>query len=287
MTASWEPKGPWNSATISAPPLYLPRRMSSFFPIQHLEKRGLPSPRWGKNQLSVLEGACRAIPKETDLLIIETGILKKTSAVLKTLSDLALTVDTTPPKGGNRRNWIELMAKRVQVNLAPDLTEALSAAEIPLGTILADLSKLSLAIEIGEEASIELWKELTQSSPEVSIWEVGDYLTQGKTAQVLKVLKDLRAEGLQIHDIVPALFTWNQQRLQIRSNQLAGAGKEPEGIHPFVVKKIGSQISKVPMERIRKEALALYRLDRISKQSLENPEIALEKTLTCFSERKT
>jgi DNA polymerase III delta subunit len=249
-------------------------------------EKGTPLSSLGKNQLAALEATCKSIPKEMDLLLIETGMMKKTSAVTKTLAGLAFSVDTTPPKGAVRRSWIELMARRSQVNLAPDLMEALSASEIPLGTVLADLNKLAIAVEEGAEATMELWRDLTQSSPEVSIWEMGDFLTQGKTAQVLRVLKDLRAEGLRIHELLPALFTWNQQRLQIRSNQLAGTGKDPEGIHPFVLRKIGSQISKLPIDRLRKEGMALYRLDRISKQSLEDPEIALEKTLTSFSERR-
>ncbi|MCA9410852.1 MAG: hypothetical protein KC931_05300 [Candidatus Omnitrophica bacterium] len=237
----------------------------------------------GKNQLAALEHAIKSIPKQTDLLVLETATLKKTSVLLKLLSKHATLVDASPPKGAARRKWLELMAKRVQVRLTPDLIEAMTAAETPLGTLLADLTKLSLAVEPEEEASVDLWKELTQSSPEVSIWEIGDHLNDGRTASVLKILKDLRGEGRTIHDLLPSLFNWSQQRLQIRSNQLRGGGDSPEGIHPFVLKKIGSKIGKTSMDSIRREARELYRLDRVSKQSLENPEQALEKALVSFS----
>ncbi len=248
--------------------------------------KGTPLSSLGKNQLATLIQACKNIPTQTDRLIIETGTLKKTSAVFKALEKVAQTVDTSPPKGSIRRNWIELMTRRVQVVLSPPLLDAMSASEVPLGTVLADLNKLSLAVDEGVEVPVELWKELSQAGPEVSVWELGDYLTQGKTARLIQVINNLRGEGHTIHDLLPSLFTWNQQRLTIRSNQISGGGKEPEGIHPFVLKKIGSQLGKVPLERIRNEGMALYRLDRISKQSLEDPELALDKTLTSFSERK-
>jgi len=240
----------------------------------------------GKNQLATLVEACQNIPKETDRLVIETATLKKTSSVHKSLEKIAVTVDTSPPKGASRRNWIELMTRREKANLAPKLLEAMTASETPLGAVLADLGKLALAVDEGQEVPIELWRELTQASPEVSVWEIGDHLTLGKTAQVFRAVTDLRGEGHTIHDLLPSLFLWNQQRLQIRSNQLEGGGKPPEGIHPFVLKKMGSQIERIPLERIRKEGMALYRLDRLSKQSRENPEIALEKSLASFSERK-
>ena len=240
----------------------------------------------GKNQLATLEKACASIPKQTDLLVIETATLKKSSVVFKTLSKLAFEVDVAPPKGAVRKKWIEIMAKRTEVRLSPPLLDAMNASEVPLGTLLADMNKLSLATEPEEEASIELWNELTQSSPEVSVWEIGDFLNQGQTAKVVETLRNLRTEGRTIHELLPALFNWSQQRLQIRSHQLHGGADDPEGIHPFVLKKIGSRIGGVSIERIRKETRELYRLDRVSKQSLEDPELALEKSLVSFTERK-
>ena len=250
-------------------------------------EKGAALSQLGKNQLAALVDACQKIPKETDRLIIETATLKKTSAVFKALNKVAFLVDTSPPKGAQRGKWIELMAKRSQVRLEPALQQAMSASETPLGTILADLNKLSLAVDEGREVPLELWRELTQAAPDVSVWEIGDYLTQGKTAEVFKTLNHLRSQGNSIHDLLPALFNWNQQRLQIRANQLRGDGAPPQGIHPFVLKKIGSRLNRIPIDRLRREGLALYQLDRLSKQSLEDPEIALEKTLVSFSEKKS
>lgn len=249
-------------------------------------EKGTSLASMGKNQQAAFFEACGLIPRGMDLLLVQTGMMKSTSVVLKGLSKIALGVDASPPKGAVRRTWIDLMARKAEVTLSPELAEAMAGSEIPLGVLKADLEKLALAVEPGAEAPLEIWKDLTQADPEATVWEIGDHLTLKKTGQLLKVLHDLRTEGLTIHDLLPALFTWCQQRLQIKAHEASKRGGSPEGVHPFVLKKIGSQLNKIPLAVIREEALALYRLDRISKQSLENPELALEKTLVSISERK-
>ena len=69
------------------------------------------------------------------------------------------------------------------------------------------------------------------------------------------------------------------QRLRVKAYQKMGGTSAPEGVHPFVVKKMADQIRKKSIKDLREEQSDLVYLDRCSKQSWEDPEILLEKFL--------
>jgi len=242
-------------------------------------EKGPSLAQMGKNQAKALEEAILSMPDDLNRLIIETGTLKKTSILHKLLADRSEQVDVSPPKGAARRKWIEILAKRSEVALEPELLEAMSAGSAPLSALAADIEKLSLAVGEGEDATLEIWRDLSQTDPEATVWEIGDHLGARKPDRAMDSLHSLRREGHTIHDILPSLHTWSQQRLQIKSHETSGAPGAPEGVHPFVLKKITAQVSRRTLESLRREQRELLYLDRCSKQSWEDPEIALEKFL--------
>lgn len=242
-------------------------------------EKGTSLAQMGKNQLAALEEAIASMPSDINRLIIETGTLKKTSILDKMLAKKTEQVDVSPPKGAARRKWIEILAKRSEVALEPDLWEAMTAGSAPLSALAADLEKLSLATADGDKATLDVWRDLSQTDPEATVWEIGDHLGAKRADRALDSLNSLRREGRTIHEVLPSLHTWNQQRLQIKSHEAGGGRGAPEGVHPFVLKKIGAQISRRSLESLRKEQRDLLYLDRCSKQSWEDPELALEKFL--------
>ena len=233
----------------------------------------------GKNQLQTLVDTIHDWPTEENCLVIETGSLKKNSALLSRLTGLATQVDTSPPTGAARAGWIKLLARRSGVTLGTELLEAMTASSASLGVLVSDLEKLALAVPEGEEPSLELWKDLSQADPEATVWEIGDHLGAGKPGLALASLKTLEADGRTVHEILPSLLSWNQQRLRVKSHAVSRIQGDPKDVHPFVVRKIGNQVARVPLSEIRREQRELLYLDRCSKQSWEDPDTVLEKFL--------
>jgi DNA polymerase III delta subunit len=242
-------------------------------------EKGKPLSGMGKNQLQTLVDAIRDLPTDQHCLVIETGPLKKSSALLARLSGLAAQVDTSQPTGAARAGWIKLLARRSGVTLGMELMEAMTAASAPLGVLVSDLEKLALAVPEGEEPSLELWKDLSQADPEATVWEIGDHLGAGKPGSALASLRTLETGGHTVHEILPSLLSWNQQRLRVKSHALSRIQGDPKDLHPFVVRKIGNQVARVPLSEIRREQKELLYLDRCTKQSWENPHTVLEKFL--------
>lgn len=241
----------------------------------------------GKNQISALKTAVGDLPVETCRLVIETGVLKPGSQLLKVLGDVTDQVDVSPPRQSARQKWVTLMAQKTGVLLEPDLEEALSASDAPLGVLLADLEKVALATPEGVEAQVHTWQSLTQAEPESTVWEIGDHLGAGKAGNALACLRNLEAAGTNINQIVPALLSWNQQRLQVKSIEAGRKDCTPTGMHPFVVKKMKAQVAHRSLAELRKEQRRLCYLDRALKQSWENPHTLLEKILVEFAAGRT
>jgi DNA polymerase III delta subunit len=242
-------------------------------------EKGSPLSGMGKNQLAELVAAIKAVPAGMNRLVIETGGMKTTSAAAKELAKVCETVDTASPTGAARKKWIALMAKKVGVSLEEDLSLSMAASSTPLQTLLLDMEKLSLAAEEGARATLDLWRDLSQSDPDATVWEIGDNLGGGNPGEALEKLATLKHQGMTIHEILPSLLTWNQQRLRVKSFQAGGGSGNPDGVHAFVAKKMAEQIRRRSLKDLRGEQKDLVYLDRCSKQSWEDPEILLEKFL--------
>ncbi len=239
----------------------------------------------GKNQLAELARVLRTLPMEHVRVIIETGELKPVSPLLKTLAGCAVQVDASPPKGRARQQWILALAKRAEVRLAADLVESMTACDAPLAVLAADLEKVALATDENQEADLNVWLALTQAEPQAKIWETGDALGEGNPGKALAAMKTLEDGGTDIYGMVPALLSWSQQRLQVKSLDARGGGS-PEGLAPFIARKIKPQVAGRSLARLRREQHALFHLDRALKQSWENPHTLLEKLLVEFSRGK-
>lgn len=238
----------------------------------------------GKKQIATLVGDIKQIPEESVRLVIDPGSSKKDNTFQKTLAAVTVQVDVSPPKGKEREEWIKGLSKKAGAVLDKNLEDRMVASEAPLRTLAADLEKVGLATPEGGQASIDLWQSLTQADPQSTIWEIGDSLGAGNTGGALQAIRNLEAGGLDVYGIVPAVLSWNQQRLQVKSH---GQGEDgPPGMHPFVVRKIRAQVGKKTLGQLRQEQRKLFRLDRALKQSWENPHILLEKLLVEFSGRR-
>lgn len=255
-------------------------------PVKKKQRKDDPTPfsYMGKKQIATLVEDIKQIPQESLRLVIDPGSSRKDNALQKALAAVTTQVDVSPPKGKEREEWIKGLAKRAGAVLEKDLEQMMVASEEPLRTLAADLEKVGLATPEGGQASIALWQSLTQADPQSTIWEIGDNLGAGNPEGALRAIRNLKAGGLDIYGIVPAVLTWNQQRLQLKSHGQEGDG--PPGMHPFVVRKIRGQIGRKTLDQLRQEQRKLFRLDRALKQSWENPHILLEKLLVEFSGRR-
>jgi len=247
-------------------------------------ERGTSLSSAGKNQIAELASTLAEIPKVANRVIIETGTLKATSGLNKTLAKIAVQVDTSPPKEAGRQKWIPLLAKRAAVRLAPDLSRAMSVSTAPLGTLVEDLEKLALATEEGEEASLATWTALSQADPESTVWEIGDNLGLGRADNALESLKNLEDAGQDTYSILPSMLSWNQQRLQVKSYDESRGQGNPEGVHPYVLRKVRGQVSNRLLKRLRDEQRALHELDWLLKRGLEDPHVTLEKLFVQFAQ---
>lgn len=237
----------------------------------------------GKKQTAALVDAIGQIPSDSVRLVIDPGSAKKDTGYQKALMAVTEQVDVSPPRGSRRQEWLSRLARKAGASLDQDLEQMMVAMDVPLRTMAADLEKLGLATPEGEKANASLWRSLTQADPQSTIWEIGDSLGAGNAGGALRAIRNLESSGLDVYGIVPAILSWNQQRLQVKSHgQNSG---DPAGMHPFVVKKIRAQVGKKSLNQLRHEQRMLFRLDRSLKQSWENPHILLEKLLVEFSIR--
>lgn len=263
------------------------RKVVHLFDAPAKKRKADPTPLsfMGKKQIAGLVAAIGQIPTDSVRLIIDPGSAKKDSGFQKALAEVSVQVDVSPPKGQRRQEWIRILAKRAGAQMDPELEQTMTTIEAPLRILAADLEKLSLATPDGGSANVALWLALTQTDPQSTIWEIGDNLGTGNTAGVLRALKNLESGGLDVYGIVPAILSWNQQRLQVKSYTQGHREGDPPGLHPFVAKKMRAQVSKRTLEQLRLEQRKLLRLDRSLKQSWENPHTLLEKLLVEFSQR--
>jgi len=238
----------------------------------------------GKKQIATLVEEIKQIPEESVRLVIDLGSPKKDSALQKALAGVAILVDVFSPKGKDRQEWVSILAKRAGANLEQNLEQTMIASDVSLRTLAADLEKLAMAAPDDGKATIAMWMSLTQADPQSTIWEIGDSLGVGNTGGALRALRNLESGGLDVYKIMPAILGWNQQRLQIKS--LPKDSGDPPGMHPFVVKKIRSQVGNKTLNQLRQEQRKLFHLDRSLKQSWENPHTLLEKLLVEFAGRR-
>jgi DNA polymerase III delta subunit len=238
----------------------------------------------GKKQIAVLLQSIQKIPPETVRLIIHPTPPKKEKRTLdNALGEVLEVVDVTSPKGKQRLQWIKMLASKAGVLLAPDLEDQMSRSTVPLKTLAIDMEKVALATEEGETASVQTWLLLSQAEPEATVWEISDRLGESNPAKALDSLQILEKTGIPIYQIIPILLNWNQQRLQVKAASLSGSKETVAGLHPFVVKKIQQQVSRLPISLIREQQRQLFYLDRCLKQSWENPHVLLEKMMIEFS----
>lgn len=270
--------------------------MSSFFssrkviflldaPAKRKKEDHTPFSFMGKKQMAALVEAIGQIPQESVRLVIDPASAKRDTGLQKALSAVTVQVDVFSPKGKIRHEWISLLARKAGATLDHGLEEMMVASEASLRTLAYDLEKVSLATPEGGKATVPMWQALTQADPQSTIWEIGDNLGVGNTGGVLRAIKNLESGGLDVYGIVPAILSWNQQRLQVKSYTHSRSEGDPPGIHPFVAKKIRAQVTRKSLEQLRQEQRKLFRLDRSLKQSWENPHTLLEKLLVEFSQR--
>lgn len=238
-------------------------------------------------QVKSLLETLRDLPENQVCLVFLTPLSEKESVFQKALSNVAEQVQVSLLTPAARRDWISQLAREAGVTLDPELGRTLEAYQGPMLPLWQDLCKLAGYTEGKSEATLEMWEMLTQVNPEASlVWSIGDALNRKDAGGALWHFQNLLRGGLEIYQILPALYTWSIQRLQIRSHDLTDPRSPVEGVHPFVVQKVRDHIAKTPLSRLRKELQKILYLDRCTKQSWENPHILLEKDLIEFSREK-
>ncbi|HET9720378.1 MAG TPA: DNA polymerase III subunit delta [Solirubrobacteraceae bacterium] len=170
--------------------------------------------RWKDKELDGLVSALGAMPPDTTVAFFarEDGRVKAPGrlheAVRKAGGDIAAESSVKPwelPK------WVIAQARALGLEVAPDAARALVAhVGDRQQRLLRELEKLALDLGPGASVDVETVEEATAASAERRAWSLADALVSGDSAQAVRLLLQIRAQGERL----PGLIYWMSSRLR-------------------------------------------------------------------------
>ena len=196
---------------------------------------------------------------------------RKKSVFLNTMNGEAETVEFNKLTRNETMVQIQTKLKKENIainNDAKDLLADLLAGN--RGAVETELSKLVNYKSNGETVDIEDVKNLTNGFEVFSVFELADFVIDGKTAKVLKMLRSLIAEGnapVQLTSLLQQHFS---------TLYLVKNGKPPIGNRSFLIYKFKPQAAKYSNERLEQIIIEIAETDAKLRRFGMAPEMTLE-----------
>lgn len=230
-----------------------------------------------KTLWSELEQWIERVPKETEILLIETNPDKRTRTY-KLLQKHATVKEFAELNEAELASWLQMHARTLGVEVQPDVLRYLiSYVGRDQWRLRSELDKLLLA---EKPLTKELIQDVSEPYPEATAFELLDGVFSGSDARVHELLSLLRER----EDPYQFFGLLSSQVLALYAIQ-CGGGRRPDEIakdmalHPFVVRKLTGVANKLGKKSIERLIAELAHADERIKTSGVDPWRQLEITL--------
>lgn len=237
-----------------------------------------------KLMMDFLKKHVSALPEHTILLFVETGKIKKTQPLTKTLLSVMDTEELCNPKDNKALQTLiskELAASYDQVQFDPQaLALFLTLVADDTAKLMTELEKVATFRGEGIITVADV-KLLLTTGVESTVFEALDALGRGDRKRALLLF---RQESEKSEGVFPVLSmcAWQVRRLLLvreafdhgihRSSDIVPATK----LSPFTVQKALAVIEHFPLVRIKKGLTLLSDIDSAWKQGKADSEVSLD-----------
>jgi DNA polymerase-3 subunit delta len=234
-----------------------------------LELRNLPDLFMGAtlfspNRLVVIHGASankeiwteleqwiQRVPDETDIILVDSSPDKRTKTY-KQLQKHATIKEHSSLGEAELSSWLQAHARQLDTELSPDILRYfIGYVGHDQWRLVSELEKLLLA---RQPITRELIQDIAEPYPEATAFELLDSVFSGNEKRVHELIALLRER----EDPYQFFGLLSSQVLALLATQSAGGRQTDDiardmGLHPFVVRKLGSvakQLGKKSVERL-------------------------------------
>lgn len=232
----------------------------------------LRQPSANKDFVEGFEAWVTAVPDETDVLIIEPK-LDRRSAYFKQLKKYTEYKDFTALDANGLVNYAADYASKQQATLSTSSARLLVDR---IGTNQLQLEhELDKLVAYDPKITPENIERLTEASPQSNIFDLIQATFGGRGKYALQLYEEQRTLGVEPQQII-AMLAWQLHLLALAK---AGAGKTADTIasdarvNPFTVKKTQSLANNISLRDLQRSISELRQLDtRLKRESMSADE---------------
>lgn len=211
----------WHELTNSAASL-------SIFAEKKIIELRIPSAKFGNEGAQALSDYCAHLPDDTLLLII-CGKLASSSLKtkwLQTLDKIGVIVQVWPPEGRDLLAWLQQRSQQRGLRIDEEGLKILAArVEGNLLAAAQEIEKLYILYGAVTLSGKEVLAAVADSS-RYDVFSFGDALLAGKPARMLKILDNLKAEGIAAPVVLWSVTREARQLLALKD--IVQQGQSPE-----------------------------------------------------------
>jgi DNA polymerase-3 subunit delta len=224
-----------------------------------------------------LEQWIERVPPETEILLVDQRPDKRTKTY-KQLQKHATISEHGDLNEAELASWLQVQARSRETELAPDvLRYFIGCVGRDQWRLMSEFDKLLLS---GEPITKQLIQDITEPYPEATAFELLEAVFSGSTARVHELLSLVRER----EDPYQFFGLLSSQVLSLLAIVNAGTRRPDDiardvGVHPFVVRKLGSVARSRGKKSIERLVEKLARADERIKTTGIDPWRQLEITL--------
>ena len=138
--------------------------------------------------------------------------------------------------------WLEELARRADVTLAPQASRAFAESGLDLDSVATAVETAALATQVGSPIAADVARWVAPPAVEVRVFALTDAILQRRPAAVGQVLRQLVAQGEQPLGLLGLVL--HQLRQLVAARAELASGRSPRelpqvlGAHPFVAQKL-------------------------------------------------
>lgn len=228
-----------------------------------------------------VEELLSSTPENTDIIIVEPNIDKRLAyyKLLKKVTDFK---EYTSSNFENLPNWVRVSVKDLGGQISePDISYLLNRVGSNQNVLSNEISKLIL---FNPQITRETINQLTETTPQSTVFELLEAAISGKAANAIKIYQEQRWLGEEPLKIM-AMIGWQLHVLALIKT--AGQGSVEEiaqktKLHPFVVRKNTSVVNRLTLQQIKNLVSEALKLDIKLKNESIDPDEALQNFLLKF-----
>ncbi|GGN96917.1 DNA polymerase III subunit delta [Saccharibacillus kuerlensis] len=207
--------------------------------------------------------------------------LDERKKLVKSFKASASVIPFTPMGEGELSGWVTKQFGKSSVTLSQDAADMLlKRAGTSLGTLSAEIEKLSLFAGAGGSVSADDVEKLVAIGTEQSVFVLIEHIANLKLQQALNIFYDLlkqREEPIKIVSLIARQF-----RIMLQVKEMSGQNYSQQqiagqlGLHPYAVKIASEQARRFETARLRRILASIAKLDHEIKTGAVDKVFGLE-----------